>query len=89
MATALNTLKDQLKLDPKLSAIANKGEEGNNKGRQKENKKSKLNQSEQKKDEVWKKELQKDSKKKEKQASKYTNHSCEHHMAWIANKPAD
>jgi hypothetical protein len=39
MTAALNALKGQLKLDPKLSAIANKGKKkGNNKDRKKKNK---------------------------------------------------
>ncbi len=45
MIAALNALKGQLKLDPKLSAIANEGKEkGNNKDRKKKNKKNTYNQ---------------------------------------------
>jgi hypothetical protein len=53
MTAALYALKGQLKLEPKLSTIANKGnKKGNNKGKQKKNKKNMSNQCEQKKDEV-------------------------------------
>jgi hypothetical protein len=48
---ALNALKVQLKLDPKLSTIANEGnKKDNNKGKKKKNKKNTSNQREQKKD---------------------------------------
>ncbi len=67
MTATLNTLKGQLKLDPKLSAIANNGnKKGNNKGRQEKIKKSMFHQHEQKKNDMWKKELPKDGKAKEK-----------------------
>jgi hypothetical protein len=57
MTVALNALNGQLKLDPKLSAIANEGKKkGNNKDNKKKNKKNTSNQWEQKKDEAWKKE---------------------------------
>ncbi len=47
ITTALNALKGQLKLDPKLSTIANNGnKKGNNKGKQKKNKKCTFNQCE-------------------------------------------
>jgi hypothetical protein len=56
MTATLNTLKGQLKLDPKLSTIANHvNKKSNNKGKQKKNKKNKSNQCEQMKDEAWKK----------------------------------
>jgi hypothetical protein len=87
VTTALSALKGQLKLDPKLSAIANNGnKKGNNKGKQKKNKKNTSHQREQKKDEAWKKELPKDGKKLEKQVNKYTYHWCEHHMVWTVHK---
>jgi hypothetical protein len=45
MTAALNTLKSQLKLDPKCSAIANKGKKkGNNKDKKKKYKKNTSNQ---------------------------------------------
>jgi hypothetical protein len=44
MTAILNTLKGQLKLDPKLSFIVNKGnKKGNNKGKKKKNKKNTFN----------------------------------------------
>jgi hypothetical protein len=90
MTTALNTLKGQLKLDPTLNTIANKGhKKGDNKGKKKKNKKNMFNQSEQKKDKAWKKEPPKDGEKHEKQVGKYTYHRCKHHMAWTVHKPAD
>jgi hypothetical protein len=65
MTAALNTLKSQLKLDPKLSAIANNGnKKSSNKGKQKKNKKNTIHQREQKKDEPWKKEPPEDGEKK-------------------------
>jgi hypothetical protein len=60
MTAEINTLKGQLKLDPKLSAIADKGEKGDNK-------------SSKKKDEAWKKEPPKVGESKEsKKVGKYT-----------------
>ncbi len=82
MTAALNALKGQLKLDPKLSAIANKGKKkGNNKDKRKKNKTNRFNRCEQKKDKAWKKKPPKDSEKHEKQVGKYAYHWCEHHMA--------
>ncbi len=52
MTAALNVLKGQLKLDPKLSAIANEGKKKGNKRDKKKNKKNTYNQREQKKDEA-------------------------------------
>ncbi len=52
MTTALNALKGQLKLDPKLSANANEGKKKGNKRDKKKNKKNTYNQREQKKDEA-------------------------------------
>ncbi len=61
MTAAINVLKGQLKLDPKLSAIANEGKKkGNNKDKKKKNKKNTCNRPEQKKDKAWKKESPKD-----------------------------
>jgi hypothetical protein len=89
MTSALNALKGHLKLDPKLSAIANKGsKEGYNKGKKKKNKKNMSNQCEKKKDEAWKKEPLKDGEKHKKQVGKYTYHWCEHHIVQTVHKPA-
>jgi hypothetical protein len=52
MTVALNALKGQLKLDPKLSAIANEGKKKGNKKDKKKNKKNPYNHREQKKDEA-------------------------------------
>jgi hypothetical protein len=86
MAAEIKSLKGQLKLDPKLSAIAGKGDKGDNKkGSTKRNKKNMTNKREQKKDEAWKKEPPKAGESKEgKKVGKF-----EHHMAWTIHKPAD
>jgi hypothetical protein len=89
MAAKINSLKGQLKLDPKLSVIA-----GNKKGyvkpSKKKNKKNTSNKREQKKDEVWKKEPPKAGESKEgKKVGKFIFNWCEHHMAWTIHKPAD
>ncbi len=53
MAAEIKSLKGQLKLDPKLSVIAGKGDKGDDKkGSKKKNKKNTNNKREQKKDEV-------------------------------------
>jgi hypothetical protein len=91
MAAEINALKGQLKIDPKLSAIAKdkkKEDKGEDKGRKK-NKKDTSNKKYQKKDKAWKKVPPKDSDPKEKQLGKYTFQWCEHHMAWTAHKPQD
>jgi hypothetical protein len=86
MTATLNVLK----VDPKLSAIANEGKKkGDNKDKSKKNKKNTSNRWEQKQDEAWKKEPPKDGERHEKQVGKYTYHWCEHHMAWMVHKPAD
>jgi hypothetical protein len=72
MTAALNALKGQLKLDPKLSAIANEGKKKGDKKDTKKNKKNTYNQWEQKKGEAWKKEPAKDGEKHEKEVGKYT-----------------
>jgi hypothetical protein len=83
MTTALNVLKGQLKLNLKLSAIANEGMKmGSSKDKKKKNNKNTFNWHEKKKDEAWKKEPSKGSEKREKKVGKYTYHWCEHHMAW-------
>jgi hypothetical protein len=89
MTAALNALKGQLKLDPKLSAIANEGKKKGNMRDKKKNKKNTYNQWEQKKDEALKKEPPKDGEKREKEVGKYTYHWCKHHMAWTLHKPTD
>ncbi len=55
MATEIYSLKGQLKLDPKLSAIAG-NKKGDIKSSKKKNKKNTSNKREQRKDEAWKKE---------------------------------
>jgi hypothetical protein len=56
MAAKINSLKGQLKLDPKLSAIAGEGKKGDgSKSLKKKNKKNTSNKKDQKKDEAWKK----------------------------------
>jgi len=88
MAAEIKSLKGQLKLDPKLSAIAGKGDD--KKDSKKKNKKNTNNKREQKKDEAWKKEPPKAGESKEgKKVGKFTFNWCEHHMAWTVHKPAD
>jgi hypothetical protein len=89
MTAALNALQSQLKMDPKLSAIANEGKKKGDRKDKKKNKKNTYNQREQKKDEAWKKEPPKDGEKGEKEVGKYMHHWCEHHMAWTMHKPSD
>jgi hypothetical protein len=87
MAAKINALKGQLKLDPKLSAIAKEGKKKGNKGDRGEkgkkwkNKKNTSNKKDQKRDETWKQAPPKEHEKKEKQVGKYTYNWCEHHMA--------
>jgi hypothetical protein len=89
MTAALNALKVQLKLDPKLNTIANeRNKKGDKKAKKKKNKKNMHNRHEQKKDKTPKKESPKDGEKHVKQVGKYTYHWCEHHMAWTIHKPA-
>jgi hypothetical protein len=87
MTDTLNALKGQLKLDPKLSAIANEGKKKGDKKDKKKNKKNTYNGQEQKKDEAWKKEPPKAGEKREKEVGKYTYNWCEHYMAWTMHKP--
>ncbi len=91
MAAEIKSLKGQLKLDPKLSAIAGKGDKGDDKkGLTKRNKKNTTNKREQKKDEAWKKEPPKAGESnKGKKVGKFTFNWCEHHMAWAVHKPTD
>jgi hypothetical protein len=89
MTAALNALKGQLKLDPKLTAIENEGKKKGNKRDKKKNKKNTYNQRKQKKDEALKKEPLKDGEKRKKEVGKYTYHWCEHHTAWTVHKPAN
>ena len=83
MAAKINTLKGQLKLDPKFSDIAKDKKEGNKgeKGKKLKNKKDSSNEKYQEKDEVWKKVPPKDGEKKMKEGGKYTFNWCKHHMA--------
>ena len=82
-------MKGQLKLDPKLSAIAGEGTKDNG-SKKKKNKKNTWNKREQKQDEAWKKEpLKAGESKTGKKKGKYTLNWCEHHMAWTVHKPSD
>ncbi len=66
MAAEIKSLKGQLKLDPKLGAIAGKGDKDNDKkDSRKKNKTNTNNKREQKKDEAWKKEPPKAGESKE------------------------
>jgi hypothetical protein len=95
MTAEINTLKGQLKLDPKLSAIIKNGKEKGNKGDKGEkgkkwkNKKNTSNKKDQKKGKVWKRAPPKDGKKKTQEVGKFTFNWCEHHMAWTAHKPSN
>jgi hypothetical protein len=92
MAAEITALKGQLKLNPKLSAIAKerkkKGNKGE-KGKKWKNKKNTSNKKDQKRDETWKRVPPKENEKKEKQVGKYTYNWCQHHMAWTVHKPSD
>jgi hypothetical protein len=91
MAAEIKSLKGQLKLDPKLSAITGTVDKGDDKkNSKKKNKKNTENKKEQKKDEVRKKEPPEAGESKEgKKVRKFTFNWCEHHMAWTIHKPAD
>jgi hypothetical protein len=89
MTAALNTLKGQLKMDSKLSAIANQGKKDNKRGKHKKNNKYTNFCHEQKRNKVWEKEPSKEGNKKEKNAGKYTYHWCKHHMVWSIYKLTD
>jgi hypothetical protein len=95
MVAEINALKGQLKLNPKLSAIAKKGKKKGNrsdkgeKGKKWKNKKNTSNKKDQKRDEKWKQVPPKEHEKKEIQVGKYTYNWCEHHMAWMVHKPYD
>jgi hypothetical protein len=91
MAAEISALKGQLKLDPKLNAIAKdkKKDMGEDKGKKK-NKKDTSNKKYQKKDEAWKKVPPKDGKERDgKQVGKFTFNWCNHHMAWMVHKPSN
>jgi hypothetical protein len=72
MVAKITALKGQLKLDPKLSAIAKEGKKKGNKGDKGEkgkkwkNKKTTSNKKDQKRDEAWKRVPPKENEKKEK-----------------------
>jgi hypothetical protein len=92
MAANITALKGQLKLNPKLSAIAKEGKKKGNKGekgKKWKNKKNLSNNKDQKRDETWKQVPPKENKKKEKQVGKYTYNWCKHHMVWTVHKPSD
>jgi hypothetical protein len=94
MAAEINALKGQLKLDPKLSAIAKDNKKKDDKGDNKKDKKTKnkkdtFNKKFQKRDEECKKVPPKDGDPKEKQVGSFTFQWCKHHMAWTAHKPQD
>ncbi len=93
MLAALNMLKGHLKLDKKLTDIADGkgGGKGGGKvgGGAKKNKKNTSNKTFQKKDEEWKKVPPKDGKKTSKEVGKYPYHWCVHHMAWTVHLPAE
>jgi hypothetical protein len=93
MTAKITALKGKLKLNPKLSAIAGKGEEKDDikkSPKKTRNKDDTSNKREQKKDEAWKKEPPKAGESKEgKKVGKYTFNWCEHHMAWTVHKPND
>ncbi len=94
MAAEINALKGQLKLNPKLSAIAKDNKKTDDKGdskrdKKKKNKKDTSNKRFQKKDEEWKMVPPKDGDPKEKQVGRFTFQWCKHHMAWTAHKPQD
>jgi hypothetical protein len=92
MAAETTALKGQLKLNPKLSAIAKEGKKKGNKGekgKKWKNKKNTSNKKDQKRDEMWKRVPPKENEKKEKQVGKYTFNWCEHHMARTVHKLSD
>ncbi len=77
VAPEFNALKGQLKLDPKLSAIAKDNKKKDDKGDNKKDKKTKnkkdtSNKKLQKRDEEWKKVPLKDGDPKEKQVGRFT-----------------
>jgi hypothetical protein len=90
MAAEINNLKRQLKLAPKLAAVAEGEDKDDKKDGQKKqrcNKKDRSNKRNQKKDEAWKKVPPKEGESKEKKHGDYTFHWCKHHMAWMVHKP--
>jgi hypothetical protein len=95
MAAKITALKGQLKLNPKLSAIAEEGKKKGNKcdkgekGNKWKNKKNTSNKKDQKRENTWKQVPPKENEKKEKQVGKYTYNWCEHHMAWTVYRPFD
>jgi hypothetical protein len=69
MAAKITALKGQLKLDPKLSAIAKEGKKKGNtcdkgeKGKKWKNKKNTSNKKDQKRDETWEQVLRRENKR--------------------------
>jgi hypothetical protein len=93
MSAVLNALKGHLKLDKKLTDIAD-GKGGGKGGRKggggaKKNKKNTSNKTFQEKDKEWKKVPPKDGKKMSMEVGKYMYHWCVHHMAWTVHLPAE
>jgi hypothetical protein len=93
MSAALNVFKGHLKLDKKLTHIADGKGSGKGGGKggggAKKNKKNTSNKTFQKKDEEWKKVPPKDGEKTSKEVGKYTYRWCVHHMAWMVHLPAE
>ncbi len=87
MAAEINNLKGQLKLAPKLAALAEgKDKDDKKEGKKKQNKKDRSNKKAQKKDKAWKRVPPKEGEPKEKKHGDYTFHWCKHHMAWTIHK---
>ncbi len=93
MLAALNVLKGHLKLNKKLTDIADGKGSGKGGGKggggAKKNKKNTSNKTFQKKDGEWKKVPPKDGKKTSKEVGKYMYHWCVHHMAWMVHLPTE
>lgn len=88
MAAAIENLKGQLKLNPKLAKAAEGKDKKEKKGKGK-NKKNNADKVKQKKDEAWKKVPPKDGEKKTKEHDGRTYHWCVHHMAWTMHDPKE
>jgi hypothetical protein len=93
MLSALNALKGHLKLNDKLRDVIKGKGKGKGKGlggsRKTKNKKNSGNKAKQMEDEAWKKVPPKSGDKNSMEVGKYTNHWCEHHMAWCMHKPSE
>jgi hypothetical protein len=84
MAAQINSLKGQLKLDPKLSAIAGEGKMAR-RTRQTRGNRRKMRHGKRNRPRRGKAGESKTGK----QVGKYTFNWCKHHMAWTVHKPAD